>query len=236
MPLLPVQAAQLIAAAERAPYGRGDQTLVDTEVRRTWQIGAAQVRIAGKHWARMLEALTERAATGLGAGAGVHAELYKLLIYDAGSFFVSHRDTEKAPGMFATLIVALPSVHAGGELVVRHGGREVRLDLRCEDPSEAAFAAFYADCVHEVLPVKSGCRLVLAYNLLRKGRGRLPDRRITNPKPRRWRSCCTPGAKQKTRGMRKTQTMRKMPKTCRPIKTRPPSSSSHSSTPTPPRS
>ncbi|MBS0445776.1 MAG: hypothetical protein JSR59_07490 [Proteobacteria bacterium] len=40
LPLLPAQAAQLIAAAERAPYGRGGETLVDTAVRRTWQIGA----------------------------------------------------------------------------------------------------------------------------------------------------------------------------------------------------
>ncbi|MDQ4059916.1 MAG: 2OG-Fe(II) oxygenase, partial [Pseudomonadota bacterium] len=59
--------------------------------------------------------------------------------------------------------------------VVRHKGREVRLDLRCEDPSEMAFAAFYADCVHEVLPVTSGCRLALVYNLLRRGKGPRPQ-------------------------------------------------------------
>ena len=34
------------------------------------------------------------------------ADLYKLLVYDPGSFFVNHRDTEKAAGMFATLIIA----------------------------------------------------------------------------------------------------------------------------------
>ena len=48
----------------------------------------------------------------------------------------------------ATLIIALPSLHTGGEVVIRHGGREVTLDLRSPDPSEASFAAFYADCVH----------------------------------------------------------------------------------------
>ena len=174
LPLLPAQAAQLIAAAERAPYGRGGETLVDTAVRRTWQIGADRVRIAGKHWPEMLASIVQRAAAGLGAGAGVVPELYKLLIYDEGSFFVSHRDTEKSAGMFATLIIALPSVHAGGELVLRHRGREVRLAMRCNDPSEAEYAAFYADCLHEVLPVTSGCRLALVYNLLRKGKGRLP--------------------------------------------------------------
>ena len=54
LPLLPIQAKQLIAAAERAPYGRGEQTLVDTAVRRTWQIGPDQVRIQGRGWARTL--------------------------------------------------------------------------------------------------------------------------------------------------------------------------------------
>jgi predicted 2-oxoglutarate/Fe(II)-dependent dioxygenase YbiX len=175
LPLLPVQAEQLIAVAERAPYGRGEDTLVDTKVRRTWQIGADRVRIGSKHWARTLATILTRVAEGLGVDEPIVAELYKLLVYDRGSFFVSHRDTEKAPGMFATLVVVLPSTSTGGELVVRHKDREVRLGLHCEDPSEAAFAAFYADCVHEVLPVTSGCRLALVYNLLRRGKGRRPE-------------------------------------------------------------
>jgi predicted 2-oxoglutarate/Fe(II)-dependent dioxygenase YbiX len=175
LPLLPLQAEQLIAVADRAPYGRGAQTLVDTSVRRTWQIGAERVRIKGAAWARTLQSIVERAAEGLGVTTPVAAQFYKLLVYDKGSFFVEHRDTEKAAGMFATLVVAVPSVHTGGELVVHHKGREARLELHGQDPSMAAFAAFYADCVHEVLPVTSGCRLVLVYNLVREGRGRLPQ-------------------------------------------------------------
>lgn len=174
LPLLPTQAEQLIAVADRAPYGRGGETLVDTAVRQTWQIGADRIRIEGKTWAKTLQVIVAQAAAGLGVTEPVGADLYKLLIYDQGSHFVSHRDTEKVPGMFATLIIALPSSHAGGDLLVRHKGREVRLDARCEDPSEVAFAAFYADCVHEVLPVSSGYRMVLVYNLLRKGSGRAP--------------------------------------------------------------
>ena len=52
LPLLPLQAEQLINVAKRAPYGLGGNTLVDTGVRRTWQIAAEQVRIGGKHWRR----------------------------------------------------------------------------------------------------------------------------------------------------------------------------------------
>ena len=39
----------------------------------------------------------------------VNAELYKLLLYKEGDHFAPHRDTEKAPGMFATMTVLLPS-------------------------------------------------------------------------------------------------------------------------------
>jgi hypothetical protein len=40
---------------------------------------------------------------------------------------------------------------------------------------DIAFAAFYADCVHEVLPVTVGYRLALVYNVVRPGRGGLPE-------------------------------------------------------------
>ncbi|MGB4946026.1 MAG: 2OG-Fe(II) oxygenase [Candidatus Competibacter denitrificans] len=176
LPLLPVQAEQLIAVAEQAPYGRGEETLVDTQVRRTWQIEAARVELGGRHWQSALDRIVKQAVTGLGVSQPVTAELYKLLVYDAGSFFVSHRDTEKAPGMFATLIIVLPSPYTGGELRIQHGDREARLDLQRTDPSEVAFAAFYADCLHEILPITSGWRLTLVYNLLlRPAKGRLPE-------------------------------------------------------------
>src|SRR4029077_18624449 len=84
----PVQAEQLIATAERAPYGRGEDTLTDTKVRRTWQIGSERVRIGGRHWPGTLQMILLRAAEGLGVSGPVDAEFYKLLVYDQGSFFV----------------------------------------------------------------------------------------------------------------------------------------------------
>jgi len=175
LPLLPVQAQALVQVAEQAPYGRGTETLVDTAVRRTWQIDAQRVRITGQRWAEDLAAVVERVRQGLAVAGAIEAQLYKLLIYDAGSFFVPHRDTEKAPGMFATLVVVLPGDYSGGELIIRHRGQEARVDLHRDEPSEAAFAAFYADCLHEVLPIASGYRLALIYNLVRSGPGPLPQ-------------------------------------------------------------
>jgi hypothetical protein len=77
-----------------------------------------------------------------------------------------HRDGEKLGRMVATLVIVLPSVHEGGKLVVRHEGQEVELDLSGKETQfHTQFAAFYADCEHEVLPLRSGYRLCLVYNL-----------------------------------------------------------------------
>lgn len=174
LPLLAPQAEQLIALAMPSPFGRGQETLVDTNVRKTWQIPMDRVALLGRHWPDTLAAIVTQAAAGLGVKDAVTAEPYKLLVYDTGSFFVEHRDTEKSNGMFATLVINLPSVFSGGELIVRHKGKEVFLNLNSADANDLSFAAFYADCVHEVRPVTAGYRLTLIYNLLRQGGGSAP--------------------------------------------------------------
>lgn len=166
-PLPATQAQALIAVAGRAPYGRGMETLIDPEVRNAWQLGADQLSIGGKSWPRTLGAILDQARVGLGCtDREVHAEFYKLLVYEPGGFFLSHRDSEKVTGMFATLVVVLPCDHRGGELLVRHAGREQRIDLATAEFGEISFAAFYADCEHELLPIQSGCRIALIYNLI----------------------------------------------------------------------
>jgi hypothetical protein len=134
-----------------------------------WQIAARQVRIGGKSWAANFETILANVEAGLGCGdAIVAAELYKLLVYDRGGFFLAHRDTEKSAGMFGTLVVTLPSTYHGGALRIRHAGREVTVDTSAADPSELSYVAFYADCEHEVLPVRAGNRVCLIYNLIQK--------------------------------------------------------------------
>ena len=170
-PVPEAQIRALIAAAERAPYGKGSETLVDRSVRDCWQIDPARVRLAGAAWPKTFADVLGSAAAGLGCPPDrLDARLHKLLIYEPGGFFAAHRDTEKADGMVATLSISLPAAGAGGELVVRHRDRERTFDMTAGEPSELAFAAFYADCTHEVRPVTAGHRLSLVFNLcLRPG-------------------------------------------------------------------
>ena len=102
--------------------------------------------------------------------------LYKLLIYEKGSFFAPHRDSEKTPGMFATLVVCLPSRHEGGTLVVTHDGQTKKIDFGGKDAEfKMQYAAFYADCQHEITPVTAGYRICLVYNLAIAGKKQQPS-------------------------------------------------------------
>ncbi|RAH45362.1 uncharacterized protein BO95DRAFT_453568 [Aspergillus brunneoviolaceus CBS 621.78] len=126
LPLEESQARQMIEQAHQAPYGKGSETIIDTSVRNTWELNSDQFELRRPNWNTVLVRVVADVARELDLDSTVHAELYKMLIYKEGAMFKPHTDTEKAPGMVATLVI---------------------------------------DVVHEVLPVTSGYRWVLTYNL-----------------------------------------------------------------------
>lgn len=172
LPLEKRQAAALKKQSRQAPYGKGTQTVVDTSIRRVWEVDAEKVTFANPEWAGVVQKAVEVVQSELGLlKQKLQPHLYKMLVYETGSFFLAHRDGEKLDRMVATLVIVLPSAHEGGELIVRHEGREVIIDFGAKSRFQTQFAAFYADCEHEVRPVTSGFRLALVYNLtLAKGK------------------------------------------------------------------
>ena len=187
-PLLPVQAEAIAGVAEQAPYGKGEQTIVDREVRDVLQVNPGNFQLSGKTWPETLRKITDEVARDLACtDFEVEAELYKILLYQEGGFFVNHRDTEKSGGMFGTLVISLPSVHKGGDLVVRHATGEKVFSLVGGEDAELRYAAFYADCQHEVRPVESGNRLCLVYNLLR-GESLRGKKKVSDPSAPDYRS------------------------------------------------
>ncbi len=165
-PLPKAQVQALIAVAEPAPYGKGTETVRDDAVRKCWQIDAKSLELNSKPWKRFLEKAVDRVKADLGIESQVSALPYKLLVYEKGGHFLPHRDTEKLDAMFGTLVVALPSAHEGGALHIRHDGREEVVDFgKTSDWRDFQFAALFADCEHEVKPVRSGYRCCLVYNL-----------------------------------------------------------------------
>jgi hypothetical protein len=162
------QAQQLLAKARPARYGRRERTLLDRQVRDTGEIPASRVTIDRRRWRKTLEPMLAAlgADLGLAPGQRLAAELHSLLIYGPGQFFKQHQDSERAEGMVGTLVVTLPSTFTGGAILVEHQGEVVHYRATQQPLS---FIAFYADCRHEIRPVKSGFRIVLTYDLLLEG-------------------------------------------------------------------
>lgn len=175
-PINAIQIKEIIKAARKAPFGKGSETVLDSTVRSAWEIDAHKIEFRNKDWGKFVEGIVEQIKPDLGIeGISVTANLYKLLIYEKGGFFVAHKDSEKEKGMFGTLIIGLPSGHTGGELSVRFDGREETIDFSGPTSQyKMPFVAFYADCEHEIKPIASGYRVCLVYNLVQnKGKEKI---------------------------------------------------------------
>ncbi|THY89047.1 hypothetical protein D6C92_07375 [Aureobasidium pullulans] len=170
-PLGSRDASKLIEAAHQAPFGRGEETIVDTSVRNTWELSPDRFSLS-EHWQPYVDSLMALVCDELGvSGDGIRAELYKMLLYEKGAMFKRHADSEKVPGMFGTLVISLPSAHWGGAVVVAHNGKKYSLQtynheyLAWYEYNLAVTARGTIDNT-QVQEVTSGYRWVLTYNLV----------------------------------------------------------------------
>ncbi|MEY4926274.1 MAG: hypothetical protein RI894_710, partial [Bacteroidota bacterium] len=167
-PIQPATAQGLIAVAHKAPFGKGSETVLDNTVRSAWEIDAADISFNNPEWQKWLKTIVEEVQEQLGVQhQTITASLYKMLIYEKDDFFVWHKDSEKEKNMFATLSITLLSAHEGGELAVRFNGKEEVIDsAQAMKEYKMSYSAFYADCDHEIRPLKAGYRVCLVYNLV----------------------------------------------------------------------
>lgn len=144
------------------------------------EIGPEDARLGGEGWEKTLAGVLDAAAEGIGCPRkDLGAQLRKLSALGPGeSLRVGDPEAEETAGV---LIVALPVSGGaeGGEIVVRYKDEETVLDIRVREPSEIAWAAFYADCGQKTRPVTAGRALALVFDLELSGgpngRGRAPD-------------------------------------------------------------
>jgi hypothetical protein len=169
LPLQPQDALAIIGLCSQSPSGEGEQTAVDTNVRNSWELDASQFNLVNPAWAQLIARLTKEAWEEL----HVHSELedvvvqpHKLLLYEAGAFSKGGQDSEKVPGTFGNLVVALPSLHVGGEVVLSHGKKEMVWSSAHNSEWDVSWAAWFTDVSYKAKPVTSGYRLVLTYHLV----------------------------------------------------------------------
>ena len=105
-PLPPATTQALHAASTPARHGQRDKTVLDKRVRDTGELHADALAVRWTEGA--CDALLAEVASALGLQQ-IQARLHNLLVYGPGQFFKPHQDTEKHPGMVATLVLVWPS-------------------------------------------------------------------------------------------------------------------------------
>ena len=75
-------------------------------------------------------------------------------------------DTEIERSMFGTLVIQLPSVYTGGEMIVHNDGTHKEIDFGGDNGAYSIhFAAHHANLEYEIKSITSGNRLMLKYSL-----------------------------------------------------------------------
>ncbi|KAJ7894027.1 hypothetical protein B0H13DRAFT_2339410 [Mycena leptocephala] len=159
LPLNPKDADILRSHATQAPFGHGNKTVVNTAVRNTWEVAADAVKFENPAWNKfMADTVVKEVVQALGVSY---------------SPAIAPR-TEKETGMFATIVIILPSEYSDGKVRVSHGTKKTTFDTAASSAVDFTLLAWYTDVKHEVKRITSGFRLALSYKLIHTARNTLP--------------------------------------------------------------
>ena len=179
----------LMEASSLASFGVGGETVTDVTYRDARKLEPENF-LTSIHLSStsILPLLLKALGPNLGS---IRTQLHKLNIYGPGGHFKPHVDTPRSLDMFGSLVVCLPTRFTGGSLVLRHRKQEVIYDWSSTPDHPARtikWAAFFSNIEHEILPVTSGHRVTLTYNLYREGSEMLRPA-LTSPEITAFKKC-----------------------------------------------
>lgn len=167
----------LISSIPKASFGKGGETVYDTNIRDALQLKAEKFDLSLPQ--EKIDEILVSIKEGMGLTTDIIAEPYSLNVYQKGGKFLKHKDTPRGDDMFGTLVLCLPSWFTGGTMEVSLGDeKQTYFEYKQygyssspetpRDPCEIRWAAFFADVDHEILTVEEGIRITVAYLLRRK--------------------------------------------------------------------
>ncbi|KAI0881085.1 uncharacterized protein GGS22DRAFT_197140 [Annulohypoxylon maeteangense] len=165
LPLATRDAQMIKNASRQAPFGRGEETVLDTSARNTWELDHTEFKFTNPGWDAYVTTLVADVAEGLGIPI-TKVEPYKLLLHEEGSFLKPHEDSEKFPGVIATMVICLPSKHAGGSVHISNRNNKNIFETDKTSDFGLTMLSWFSDATHEVKPLESGYRLELTYNII----------------------------------------------------------------------
>jgi hypothetical protein len=96
LPLTEESAQSLIKICHQSPFGNGEKTIIDTSVRKSWELNNDQFHLRNPAWKNELDEIAAKALNELGLSHGeiceTEAQLYKMLLYEKGAMFKAHKE------------------------------------------------------------------------------------------------------------------------------------------------
>lgn len=144
--------------------------MMNIDALKSWKLQPDKVEFTNPKWHSGMEKLVETVIGPLGYnGVAMQCKFSELLVLGERDHSIKHQDAEKEDGMVATLMIQLPSLYEGGDLVVYHGGQvKHRHDFGKAEGTSAYlphYAVFFADAEDELEKVTKGYRLALIYSI-----------------------------------------------------------------------
>ncbi|RPD54608.1 hypothetical protein L226DRAFT_514969 [Lentinus tigrinus ALCF2SS1-7] len=164
---------ELEKACEAATFGRNAEAVLDETYRKAGKMDSDKFLLGlDVDKSRLVDIVRAGLLAGNDERRAIRAELYKLNVYGKHAFFKPHKDTPRGADMFGSLVIVFPTPHEGGALVLRDEGDEWTFDAALllsatahYEMKRIAYIAFFSDVEHEVLPITSGHRVTITYNL-----------------------------------------------------------------------
>jgi hypothetical protein len=179
-PVMNLAIEPLKAVATLAPFEPGDESMVEESVRKawhigckTWQIDASKVTLGGDGiWGTFVQSLVHKSCRELGISDArfedlkVHFKLSKLMVQECGGHFAPQCNFNSEPGMFAIMLLQLPSQFSDGAMTVSHGGDTKTFDLSDQSGNQFKRIVLFADCTHSQSEVTAGAKVYLVFSLM----------------------------------------------------------------------
>ncbi|KAK0465932.1 uncharacterized protein EV420DRAFT_1508864 [Desarmillaria tabescens] len=175
----------ILEASQPSSFGKGDQTVYDTNYRNGREIPADAVKFREGYEEKLSSKIKRVLCSTLFIGKTVKLVFYKLALYEKGGHFNWHRDSTHGDNHHGTVLVALNTSWEGGRFHLCHNGAETHFDMHPvieKDPQTRTttsislrVVAFYTDVEHKVETVTEGVRLVLQYDVFIQQEDEYPE-------------------------------------------------------------
>lgn len=163
-PISNIESQKLMDIANVAPFGMNEESIVNEEYRKAYIIDQSKYAInfdVNKY------DIIDKIQNILAHDDSIKLVYDKLNIYGVGGHFKTHKDTPRTPLMIGSLVICFPSEFSGGDFVLHESRYKNEFPFQRLSKTHFQWIAFYGDIDHEVLPVVSGNRITLTYNIMK---------------------------------------------------------------------